>query len=133
MELVPFEPSEPERITTREVLGDFIDVAASRGVKLPTRTKGMYARAVKELLDEGFEPSLVTQALHLQLDSGKLLPTALHSFLVDVQLRGKTRHRRFGYGVSSAEIGDMIESGELASQVRALNEWMGIEGADDAA
>lgn len=75
--------------TAQTILAAFIDWLAlpmQGSVKLSKRVIGMYAKAIKELLDEGFDGVLIRRALAAMYDRGLTdRPTLLHGLVVQVQ------------------------------------------------
>lgn len=85
------EPSFADKSapTAQTILAAFIDwlaLPAQGSVRLSGRAIGIYAKAIKELLSEGFEEGLLKRALAAMHDRGLTgRPTLLHSFVVEVQ------------------------------------------------
>jgi hypothetical protein len=79
------EKEAPE-INAGSIVADWIDYCSGREIKLTKQAIGRYAKKIKELLDEGFQPKLIKHALSLQLERKKAAyPGMLDAFIVEVQ------------------------------------------------
>jgi hypothetical protein len=67
---------------------DWLRLPEQGPVELPSRIRGMYAKGIKKLLDEGSDPIRIKLALGRMHDRGKIgSPSLLDSFVVEVQCR----------------------------------------------
>ena len=81
--------------TAQTILARFIDYCAGRNVKVPPRSKGHYAKEIKEALDGGIEPRLIRWALHSMYEN-KVVghPSYLSNHIVRVQTGPERRNGR---------------------------------------
>lgn len=86
-----FLPQDAAATNAGKILKGLIDwlrLPEQGPVELPNRIKGMYAKGIKKLLDEGADPIRVKLALGRMHDRGKIgSPSLLDSFVVEVQCR----------------------------------------------
>lgn len=86
-----FLPQDAAAANAGKILKGLIDwlrLPEQGPVELPNRIKGMYAKGIKKLLDEGADPIRIKLALGRMHDRGKIgSPSLLDSFVVEVQCR----------------------------------------------
>lgn len=111
--------TDVEPANTRDILGAWIDHCAARGVKLPTRVKGHYAKRIKAALDDGFDDPTIRRALGQLLDQGDAgRPSLLDAKLIDVQSGPRRRPKRLTPGEEGVQ--RMLDQSEDGAQVIEL-------------
>lgn len=106
MTLFADQPDPDPPITAQTILGDFIDYCTSKGVKVPKRLKGQYAKGIKDALDEEFTDRTIRNALaSMVADSIVDKPSLLTNRLVAVQTGPEKRARQNNQVRRSGDLG----------------------------
>lgn len=119
----PADTVEEKPATAQTVLADWIDWLRSKGVELPKRTIGIYAKVIKEHLEQGFADKVVRRALARMYERGQHgKPTVLAGFVVEVQ-GNRSDNRSNGYQTATERMeqraGDRQEVARLADAISA--------------
>lgn len=97
-------PEQVPVVSAQALVGGYVDQV---GGVVPRRVIGMVAKQVGDLLKEGIDPPVIERALVL-LNERKLHPSTLAT-LIPEAANGKKHPRRYGIGLTSAEMGEMAQ------------------------
>ncbi len=113
--------NEIETTNAGHLLGAWIDHCTAKGVVLPPRVKGQYAKTIKENLDAKIHPDLIKQALGSMLADGVAhQPHWLAARIVSVQT-GPERRRRLTAGESTAA--RLTNNGQDSAVVEGIQDF----------
>lgn len=97
-------PAPP--VTAQTILGNFIDYCTEKGVQVPKRLKGQYAKGIKDALEEEFSDKTIRNALaSMVADNIVDKPALLTNRLVAVQTGPEKRNRQNSQDRRSGDLG----------------------------
>ena len=103
----------PESPGSQEIVAGYVDAVKALGAPAPSRIVGQVARSVKELLDEGVDPSVVERAVALMTER-RLHPSTLASLVLEAAAGPRqpaAPPMRYGRGLTTRQILDMTQGG----------------------